>query len=269
LSVGLSDPGMTSPALVLGDAKASLLSSDVSLRECCREQPIVQFQALCAGSPQPFQGGRQGSPPKAPKLRPAPSPFSLDALPAFDMLPDAMKDGETLANSVDDDFSMLLFGKDGCVTGTDSTCSGGRHSPPKAPRLRPAPSPRSLDDLPDLEMLPDAMKDEEFVVDSSDEDISMLLFGVDGCRTGTGVTYLVATDIQRPRACHAVSLDEERAMRAGCSKEDAADYLLTSALETSQWLRGLSSCSTRASTPPPSLKHFEVEFDVPGECHGL
>jgi len=97
---------------------------------------------LCAGGPQPFQGGRGESPPKAPTLRPAPSSVSFDALPAFDMLPDAMKDVETLVDSSDED--------------------------------------------------------EEALVDSGGEDSSMLLFGVDGCRKGTASTYLAATDIQRP-----------------------------------------------------------------------
>jgi len=69
-------------------------------------------------------------------------PLSVDALPAFDMLPDAMKDVETLVDSSDED--------------------------------------------------------EEALVDSGGEDSSMLLFGVDGCRKGTASTYLAATDIQRP-----------------------------------------------------------------------
>jgi len=254
-----------------------LLNPDASLRECSPEQSNVQFQAVCAGRPQPGQGGRQGSPPTAPKLRPAPSPVSLDAL-SFDMLPDAMKDAETLVGSSDEDISMLLFGTDRCATGTGATClvaasiqqpfvchaldckeDEQRGSPPKAPRLRPAPSPLGLDDLPDFDLLPDAMKDEEGLVDSSDEDISMLLFHSE---TSTVASYSAAADVQRPGACYAVSLDEEC-----CSKENAA---LNSALETSQWLRGLSSCSTRAATPSPSLKHFEVEFvDVLGECHGF
>jgi len=59
-------------------------------------------------------------------------------------------------------------------------------------------------------------------------------------------------------------------MRAGGSNEDAMECLLTSAFETSQWLQGLTSCSTRASSPPRLLRYFESESDkVLGECHGF
>jgi hypothetical protein len=169
------------------------------------------------------------------------------------------KDGDCLGDPSEEDCSMLLFGPAWltCIKGTAATCLAAtnikqliachavsldeepRHSsPPKAPRLRPAPSPVSLDALPAFDRLPDAIEETESLIPCSMEDNSMLFSGADECSTKTAATCLVANDIERHLACDLVSLDEEPAIRVGCSKEDAMDYMLTSALEEPKWLRG-------------------------------
>jgi len=195
LSVGLLDQEMTPLALALGDARDNVLSPDASCRECCHEQSSTMPPQACVCSK---SHGRQEPPApdtviKAPKLKPAPSPFSLADLPAFDMLPDAVEDGMGAV--------MAAWCKNECARSKSQgrlrhrptsqvLCArclqpfeGKQHaSPPRAPKLKLAPSSFSLDDLPAFDMLPHAM---EALVDVTDEDFSMLLFGMAAQRTCT------------------------------------------------------------------------------------
>mmetsp|Transcript_99836 Transcript_99836/g.198066 ORF Transcript_99836/g.198066 Transcript_99836/m.198066 type:complete len:118 (+) Transcript_99836:116-469(+) len=70
--------------------------------------PPLVLEAPCGKEMQHFTCGRQASPPKGPKLRPTPFPVSRNLLPAFSMLPDAMKNEEVLIDSSNDS-SLLPF----------------------------------------------------------------------------------------------------------------------------------------------------------------
>mmetsp|Transcript_62940 Transcript_62940/g.124419 ORF Transcript_62940/g.124419 Transcript_62940/m.124419 type:complete len:156 (-) Transcript_62940:156-623(-) len=76
-------------------------------------------------------GGRRASPPRAPKLRPAPFPVSQNLLPVFSMLPDARRDedAEVFVESSDEDFLLTwtpqtppleLRGPSACSTRTST-----------------------------------------------------------------------------------------------------------------------------------------------------
>mmetsp|Transcript_84435 Transcript_84435/g.162921 ORF Transcript_84435/g.162921 Transcript_84435/m.162921 type:complete len:157 (+) Transcript_84435:76-546(+) len=86
-------------------------------------------QSLCGEQPQHGKRGRRVSPPKGPKLRPAPFPVSDNLLPVFSMLPDAMEgkevlvgfsDGDLLLTSLPGAVPIELRGASACSTGTST-----------------------------------------------------------------------------------------------------------------------------------------------------
>jgi len=202
LCVGLPVLDMTQLATALGNSQACLLDPVFSPQECCREQPAL-----------PFRGCQPCSPPKISKLRPAPFPIKVDVLPDFDMLPDAMEDGEFLADP-NEGCSVPFFGVAATCLAAPRihACHAAnfeeqrQNSPPKAPRLRPAPFP---DAVPVFDMLPDAVGDREALIKPNNEDCSMLLLGTSDCVTGISATCLAATDLERPVASNAANLDDE------------------------------------------------------------